>query len=137
MMASAYTINGAVSGFGPLIVSTSGYSNLDSILFQFPLGAICLIFILLTGYFSSRISNIRIILLILCCLPAIAGFATIWKSSWHHHAATPVVGYTIVSFFAPVFSLIITLGIAKVAGQMKKCFMAATIFVAYRVGNIV
>jgi MFS family permease len=42
MMASAYTVNGAVSGFGPLIVSTFGYSTLDSILFQFPLGGICL-----------------------------------------------------------------------------------------------
>lgn len=33
MMASAYTINGAISGFGPLIVSTFGWSTLDSILF--------------------------------------------------------------------------------------------------------
>ena len=38
MMASAYTVNGAVSGFGPLIVTTFGYSILDAILFQFPLG---------------------------------------------------------------------------------------------------
>ncbi|TEY42311.1 hypothetical protein BOTCAL_0395g00050 [Botryotinia calthae] len=137
MMASAYTVNGAVSGFGPLIVSTFGYSTLDSILFQFPLGAICLIFILLTGYLSSHIPNIRIILLIICCLPVIAGCAMIWKSSWHHHAATPVVGYTIIGFFGPVVSLIITIGMANVAGQTKKCFMAATIFVAYCVGNIV
>ncbi|KAK7940722.1 uncharacterized protein PG986_013109 [Apiospora aurea] len=36
MMASAYTVNGAVSGFGPLIVSTFGWSTLESILFQFP-----------------------------------------------------------------------------------------------------
>ncbi|KAF7918856.1 uncharacterized protein EAE98_009634 [Botrytis deweyae] len=137
MMASAYTVNGAVSGFGPLIVSTFGYSTLDSILFQFPLGAICLIFILLTGYLSSHIPNIRILFLVICCLPVIAGCAMIWKSSWHHHAATPVVGYTIVGFFGPVVSLIITIGMANVAGQTKKCFMAATIFVAYCVGNIV
>ena len=47
MMASAYTVNGAVSGFGPLIVSTFGWSALDSILFQFPLGALCFLVILL------------------------------------------------------------------------------------------
>jgi len=137
MMASAYTVNGAVSGFGPLIVSTFGYSTLDSILFQFPLGGICFIFILLTGYLSSRIPNIRIILLILCCLPVIAGCALIWKSSWHSHAASPVVGYSIIGFFGPVVSLVITIGMANVAGQTKKCFMAASIFVAYCVGNIV
>ncbi|KAG0647144.1 putative transporter [Hyphodiscus hymeniophilus] len=137
MMASAYTVNGAVSGFGPLIVSTFGYSTLDSILFQFPLGGICFVLILLTGFLSSRIPNIRLILLVLCCLPVIAGCAMIWKSSWHHHAATPVAGYSIIGFFGPVVSLIISIGMANVAGQTKKCFTAATIFVAYCVGNIV
>ncbi|KAH8816649.1 major facilitator superfamily domain-containing protein [Xylogone sp. PMI_703] len=137
MMASAYTVNGAVSGFGPLIVSTFGYSTLDSILFQFPLGFICLIFILITGYLCTIFRNIRILLLILNCLPVIAGCAMIWRASWFHHAAAPVVGYTIIGFFGPVVSLIITIGMSNVAGQTKKCFMAATIFVAYCVGNIV
>ena len=137
MMASAYTVNGAVSGFGPLIVTTFGYSALDAIIFQFPLGGICFIFILLTGFLSSNIPNIRLILLILCCLPVIAGCAIIWKSSWSHHAKAPVAGYAIIGFFGPVVSLVITIGMVNVAGQTKKCFMAATIFVAYCVGNII
>lgn len=137
MMAGAYTVNGAVSGFGPLIVSTFGYTTLESILFQFPLGAVVFIFILLTGYLSSRIPNIRIILLILCCLPVIAGCAMIWKSTWNHRPATPVVGYTLIGFFGPVVSLIISIGMANVAGATKKSFTAAAIFVAYCVGNIV
>ena len=137
MMASAYTVNGAVSGFGPLIVSTFGWSTLESILWQFPLGGICFVFILLTGWLSSRIPNIRIILMVLCCLPVIAGCAMIWKSRWTYHAVGPVVGYTIIGFFGPAVSLIITIGMANVAGQTKKAFMAATIFVAYCVGNIV
>jgi len=137
MMAGAYTVNGAVSGFGPLIVSTFGYTTLESILFQFPLGAVVFIFILLTGYLSSRIPNIRILLLILCCLPVIAGCAMIWKSMWNHRPATPVVGYTLIGFFGPVVSLIISIGMANVAGATKKSFTAAAIFVAYCVGNIV
>ncbi|TVY22195.1 putative transporter [Lachnellula hyalina] len=48
-----------------------------------------------------------------------------------------VAGYSIVGTFGAVVSLIITVGMANVAGQTKKCFMAATIFVAYCVGNIV
>jgi MFS family permease len=137
MMASAYTVNGAVSGFGPLIVSTFGWSTLDSILFQFPLGGICLISILLTGYLGSRFPNIRLIMLVLCCLPVIAGCAMIWKSDWSYHAATPVVGYSIIGFFGAVVSLVITVGMSNVAGHTKKGFMAASIFVAYCVGNIV
>lgn len=137
MMASAYTVNGAVSGFGPLIVSTFGWSTLHSILFQFPLGALCLITILLTGFLSSRFRNIRIFLLIICCLPVIAGCAIIWRSKWTHRAAAPVIGYSITGTFGAVVSLIITLGMSNVAGHTKKSFMAATIFVAYCVGNIV
>ncbi|GKT43555.1 putative transporter [Colletotrichum spaethianum] len=137
MMASAYTMNGAVSGFGPLIVSTFGWTSLESILFQFPLGGICFVVILLTGYLGTRFRNVRILMLVACCLPVIAGCALIWRSEWTHHAAAPVVGYSITGFFGGVVSLIITLGMSNVAGHTKKSFMAATIFVAYCVGNIV
>ena len=127
----------ALDGCNPVL--TKGYdswSTLDSILLQFPLGGVCFIFILLTGYLSSRIANIRLILLILCCLPVIAGCAMIWRSSWTHRAATPVAGYTIIGFFGPVVSLIISIGMANVAGATKKSCTAAAIFVAYCVGNV-
>ncbi|XXH01358.1 hypothetical protein Hte_007716 [Hypoxylon texense] len=137
MMASAYTVNGAVSGFGPLIVSTFGWTTLESIVFQFPLGGLCLIAILLTGWLGSRYSNIRILMLILCCLPVIAGCAIIWRSEWAYHAAAPVVGYTLTGTFGGVVSLIITIGMSNVAGHTKKSFTSATIFVAYCVGNII
>ncbi|KAF1809506.1 MFS general substrate transporter [Eremomyces bilateralis CBS 781.70] len=137
MMASAYTVNGAVSGFGPLIVSTFGWDTLESILFQFPLGGLAFITILLTGYLGSKIPNIRIIMLLLCCLPVIAGCAIIWKSSWTYHAVAPVVGYSITGSFGGVASLTIVLGMSNVAGHTKKSFTAATIFVAYCVGNII
>lgn len=130
-------MNGAVSGFGPLIVSTFGWSTLHSILFQFPLGVLCFIVILVTGFLGSKIPNIRLIMLILTCLPVIAGCAIIWKSEWSYRAAAPVVGYSITGFFGGTVSLIITVGMSNVAGHTKKSFMAATIFAAYCVGNIV
>jgi len=128
----SYTVNGVISGFGPLIVSTFGWSSLDAILLQFPLGGICLVVILLTGYLGSRFRNIRIIMLVLCCLPVIAGCAIIWKSQWTYRAAAPVIGYSIIGFFGGAVSLVITIGMSNVAGHTKKSFMAATIFVAVR-----
>jgi hypothetical protein len=128
-------VNGAVSGFGPLIVSTFGWGTLESILFQFPLGGLCFIVILVTGYLGSRYENIRLIMLMVTCLPVIAGCAIIWKSEWTYHAAAPVVGYTITGFFGGTVSLIITVGMSNVAGHTKKSFMAATVFVAYCVGR--
>ncbi|KAL4899318.1 hypothetical protein BDW74DRAFT_189424 [Aspergillus multicolor] len=136
-MAAAYTVNGAVSGFGPLIVSTFGYSSLQSILFQFPLGGLSAFGIIFTGYICSKFRNIRVLTLILCCLPVIAGFVMIWKSSWGHKPVTPVAGYSLIGFFGPVVGLTISLGAANVAGETKKSFMAAAVFVAYCVGNIV
>ena len=112
------------------------YTSLESILLQFPLGGVVLIFILLTGYLSSRIPNIRIILLICCSLPVLAGCIMIWKSTWYHHAPAPVVGYTMIGFFGPCVSLIISIAMANVAGATKKSYTAAAIFVAYCVGNV-
>ncbi|KAF2815379.1 MFS general substrate transporter [Mytilinidion resinicola] len=137
IMASAYTVNGAVAGFGPLIVSTFGFSSYESIIFQFPLGAVCAIGIPLTGWLCSRYRNIRIPTLLLCCLPVIAGFVIIWKSKWGHRPAAPVVGYSLIGFFGPVVGLIVGLGAGNIAGETKKSFMASAVFVAYCVGNII
>ncbi|KAL5114347.1 hypothetical protein ACEQ8H_007784 [Pleosporales sp. CAS-2024a] len=137
LMASAYTVNGAVSGFGPLIVSTFGWSKLESILWQFPLGGLCWMTILASGYLSSRIPNVRLVLLVVNCLPVIAGCAMIWKSKWTYHAALPVAGYSIMGTFGAVVSQTISIGMSNVAGATKKSAMAAAIFVGYCVGNIV
>lgn len=48
-----------------------------------------------------------------------------------------MIGYSIIGFFGPVVSLIVSLGAANVAGQTKKSFMASGVFVAYCIGNIV
>ncbi|KAI1197887.1 putative MFS transporter [Nemania serpens] len=138
IMGSAYTVNGAVSGFGPLIVSTFGYSSLESILFQFPLGAVSAVGIPLAGWVCSRRRDLRIPTLVLCCLPVLAGYVLIWKSTWGGgRPVAPVVGYSLVGFFGPVVSLAVSLGAANVAGETKRSFVAAAVFVAYCVGNIV
>ncbi|KAJ5736464.1 MFS general substrate transporter [Penicillium malachiteum] len=136
-MASAYTVNGAVSGFGPLIVSTFGYSTLESILFQFPLGGLSGTGILLTRWLCSRYHNIRVITLIICCLPVIAGFAVIWKSTWGDKPIVPVAGYSLLGLFGPVVGLTISLGASNTAGDTKRSFTASAVFVAYCVGNII
>ncbi|KAI0532623.1 putative MFS transporter [Xylaria digitata] len=137
IMGSAYTVNGAVSGFGPLIVLTFGYTPLESILFQFPLGAVCAVGIPLTGWLCSRYRDLRVATLIACCLPVIAGYVVIWKSDWEHRPVAPVAGYSLIGFFGPVVGLTVSLGACNVAGETKKSFMAAAVFVAYCVGNIV
>jgi hypothetical protein len=95
-----------------------------------PLGAVCLVTTL-------AFQNVRLIMLMLCCLPVIAGCAMIWKGTWSEGGATPLAGYTLIGFFAPVTSLIVSMGMANVAGNTKKSFMASGIFVMYCVGKLV
>jgi hypothetical protein len=134
---AAYTVNGAVSGFRPLIVTTFGWTAYQSLLWQMPLGAVCFVTILLTGYLSFHVPNIRLLMLVVCCLPVIAGCAMIWRSTWTHHAGTPLVGYTLLGIFAPVTSLILSMGMANRAGASKNSFQIALIFIFYDIGNIV
>ena len=133
----SYTANGAVTGFGPLIVSTFGYSTLESILFQLPIGIICGLSSLGTGWIASKRRNIRFPMLLACTIPVIAGYIIIWKSSWGNRPAAPVVGYSLVGFFGGVCGLVVPIASANVAGETKKSFIAAAVFVGYCVGNIV
>lgn len=138
MMASAYTVNGAITGFGPLIITTFGWSTREAILLQFASAGTGLIFVLANGYLGSRFKDIRIILYVMSALPVIAGSIIIWKSTWTYHAAAPIAGYSMVGgFFAATVSMLITIAMSNVAGQTKKSFTAATSFVAYCVGNII
>lgn len=100
-----------------------------------PLGAVCLVTTLACGYASLLFTNIRLIMLVLACLPVIAGCAMIWKGEWSEGGATPLAGYTLIGFFAPVTSLIVSMGMANVAGNSKKSFMASGTFVMYCVGE--
>jgi hypothetical protein len=100
-----------------------------------PLGAVCLVTTLACGYASLLFKNIRLIMLVLACLPVMAGCAMIWKGEWNKGGATPLAGYTLIGFFAPVTSLIVSMGMANVAGNSKKSFMASGTFVMYCVGE--
>lgn len=100
-----------------------------------PLGAVCLVTTLAAGYASLLFKNIRLIMLVLACLPVMAGCAMIWKGEWSEGGATPLAGYTLIGFFAPVTSLIVSMGMANVAGNSKKSFMASGTFVMYCVGE--
>lgn len=128
MMGLAYTVNGAVSAFGPLIVSTFGYDPQTALLWQMPLGAVCLVMTVGCGYISILCKNVRLVMIVLNSLPVMAGCAMIWRAPWDEGGAVPLAGYTIIGFFAPVTSLIVSMGMVNVTGNSKKSFMASSIF---------
>lgn len=102
-----------------------------------PLGGICFVMILFVGFMSLKVKNVRLIMLACNCLPVIAGSVLIWRSKWYPKAASPLAGYTILGFFAPVTSLIVSMSMVNVAGNSKKSYTAGSVFFFYCVGNII
>ncbi|ORY60973.1 major facilitator superfamily domain-containing protein [Pseudomassariella vexata] len=125
------------TGFGPLIVRNFGWTSFQSILLQFPIAAFSFLSSVMAGFFASRYSNIRILILIGCCVVVIASCVIVWKSNWAYHAAAPIIGYTMGGALTPFNTMVISLGLSNVAGYTKKSFASATIFVAYCIGNII
>lgn len=65
-----------------LTLVSNRYTPLQAILLQFPMGPISFSATFLTGYLSTRVRNIRLLLLTIFCLPVITGCAMMWKSQW-------------------------------------------------------
>ncbi|KAL9109882.1 MAG: hypothetical protein Q9227_005585 [Pyrenula ochraceoflavens] len=137
MSTASWTTNGAVTGFGPLIVSTFGWNSFQSILLQFPLAAVYGCSLVLGGFISSRVPNVRIVVLIIFSLPVIAGFTMIWKSTWSHHAATPLVGFALIGFYGAAAGQTFALSLSNTAGATKKTVMVSSVWAGFVVGNIV
>lgn len=133
---SIYICNGGVTAFGAYIIKSFGYTSLRSIILQTPGGATTAISIYLSTIVVLKVRNSRSVLLILTCLPVIAGAAMIWKGDWHNRAI-PLAGYYLLPIFGAPFVLMLSLSTANVAGSTKQSIAAAFVFAGYNVGNIV
>ncbi|SJX64605.1 related to DAL5-Allantoate and ureidosuccinate permease [Sporisorium reilianum f. sp. reilianum] len=133
---SIYICNGGVTAFGAYIIRSFGYSSIRSIILQTPDGATTAISIYLSTIIVLKVKNSRSILLILTCLPVIAGAAMVWKGDWSNRAV-PLAGYYLLPIFGAPFVLMLSLSTANVAGATKQSITSAFVFAGYNVGNII
>ena len=131
-----YVCNGGVTAFGAYIIRSFGYSSLRSLVLQTPGGATTCVSIYISTYIALKVRNARSILLVITCLPVIAGAAMIWKSDWSNRAI-PLAGYYLLPIFGAPFVLMLSMSTANIAGSTKKSIASAMIFIGYNVGNIV
>jgi hypothetical protein len=132
--AATYICNGGVTAFGARIVSSFGYTPLQTILLLIPGGAATVVrpqptqpfFPLLTshpcrivfpliatrkqislyifGFLAGRNPNRLTLLIPLSCIPVLVGAIIIWKSSWHHRG-WPLFGYYLLPTFGTPYVL--------------------------------
>ena len=131
-----YVCNGGVTAFGAYIIKSFGYTSLRSIILQTPGGATTCVSIYLSTIIVLKVKNSRSILLMLTCLPVMAGAIMIWKGDWTNRAI-PLAGYYLLPIFGAPFVLMLSLSTANVAGATKQSITSAFVFAGYNVGNIV
>jgi sugar phosphate permease len=151
MTLSIQMLNGAVSGFGSIIISSFGFNGLKSVLLTGALGGIVFILLLGFGYvnyislavdtdniahslWAIYFRNQRTNIIMFACLPTLAGCIIIWKSSWATYH-TSLAGFYLLGFFSIIYVMILAVASANTAGHTKKATTAGLVWAAYCAGN--
>ncbi|KAJ7495979.1 MFS general substrate transporter [Mycena galericulata] len=129
--------SGGISTFGPLIVKSFGYNELNTILLQMPFGAVQIVATLGGGYAAMR-WKLKSPVLVALTLPPIAGAAALLHIPRTVAKKGALLGaYYIVSFYPGISPLIYTWSSQNTAGHTKKTLTTGILFVGQSAGNIV
>lgn len=112
---AAYHVTVAVSGFGTLVVTTCDWAAYQSLLWQMSLGSLCFDTILLIGYLSLRMPNISLLMLVRLLSACHCRMCDDLEEPLDSSSRYVLAGYILLAFFAPVTSLIVSMGMAKEA----------------------
>lgn len=129
--------SGGISTFGPLIIESFGFKRFTTILFNMPFGAVQMISTLGGAWLSNRIGMKSVVLLLLC-LPPIAGCAILLVVGRDaSHRAVLLVGYYLISFYPGISPLIYSWSGQNTGGDTKRKVTTAMLFIGASVGNII
>ncbi|KAJ6498839.1 MFS general substrate transporter [Mycena sanguinolenta] len=136
MIFSISVPSGGISTFGPLIVQSFGFNQLNTILLQMPFGAIQILATLSGGYAATRF-KLKYPVLIALTLPPIAGAAALLHiPRGTAHKGALLGAYYIISFYPGISPLIYTWSSQNTAGHTKKTLTTGILFVGQSAGNI-
>ncbi|KIY00055.1 uncharacterized protein Z520_03740 [Fonsecaea multimorphosa CBS 102226] len=139
LVLTAFTItlvNGALSGFGSILIRSFGFSAFPSVLLSGSAGAVVVVSLLTFGTIALYCRNQRINIFIVTSLLVIAGCVMIWKSSWKN-LGVPLGGFYLLSFFAVAYVMLLSLMTANTAGHTKKATTSGLVWASTVVSNAV
>ena len=129
--------SGGISTFGPLIIESFGFDSFTTILFYIPFGAVQMIATLGGAWLADRF-RMKSPVLLLLCLPPIAGCSILLAvGRAPSDRAVLLTGYYIISFYPGISPLIYSWSGQNTAGDTKRKFTTAMLFVGQSAGNIV
>jgi len=127
--------NGGTQNFGNLVITSFGFSPLQSTLLVIPASVIATTTIAGTGFLAGRFRHLNCLLLVAVVLPAIVGCSLIYVRP-RTPAGVQLLGYFLLSTGPAAIPLLLSLVGANYKGVTKKMTMTALLFVAYCAGNI-
>ncbi|KAK6062761.1 allantoate permease [Seiridium cupressi] len=127
--------NGGTQNFANLVITSFGFTSLQSTLINIPYSVITVIAIVGTGWLAGRFRSMNCILAALIVLPPVVGSALIGKRA-DIPSGVSLFGYFLLSTGPSALPLILSLIQVNFKGVTKKMTMTALIFVAYCTGNI-
>ncbi|EGX93553.1 allantoate permease [Cordyceps militaris CM01] len=129
--------SGGISTFGPLIIESFGFDKFTTILFNIPFGAVQMISTLGGAWLSNRL-GVKSVVLLLLCLPPIAGCVILLiVGRAASNRAVLLVGYYIISVYPGISPLIYSWSGQNTAGDTKRKVTTAMLFIGASVGNII
>ncbi|KAF9895241.1 hypothetical protein FE257_000143 [Aspergillus nanangensis] len=128
-------VNGGVSGFGTVIISSFGYSSLDSVLLTGAVGGGVFVTCIVIGLVGTLKKDFRTWLIIFGEVTVVIGATMVWKLDWKTQRAGAIVGFVMCGWFAGGYMMLLALVSANIAGHTKKTFASALIWCAWGVSN--
>jgi MFS family permease len=128
--------NGPVSTFIPIIISSFGFSSLNSLLLVMPAGAIIGTIEWLAPFFCYKFKNVRTILIVVCQCGTILAALLLWLLPRGALGGLLYATFTLASFGGS-YAVLMGLQTANTAGYTKKSITASWVFLGYCLGNFV
>ncbi|KAJ4137145.1 hypothetical protein NW768_002726 [Fusarium equiseti] len=130
------TATSAANTFSTLVFNGMGFSIFHTLLLNIPLGAMAIITIVGSGWLGRTYPGMRHHFYTIACIPVIVGCVLLWQLP-PTQTAGRIIGIYLVTFFGSCYVQVISFGTCNFAGYTKKSMVAAGIFVAYCLGNII
>lgn len=128
--------NGGTQNFANLVITSFGFTSLQSTLINIPYSLLSGGVIMLTGYLAGRFRQANCLLIIAAVVPCVAGAALIYARNEGVSRGVQLFGYFCLSTGPAAMPLALSLVQANYRGVAKKQTVTALLFLAYCGGNI-
>ncbi|KAI0446137.1 major facilitator superfamily domain-containing protein [Xylaria telfairii] len=123
--------NAGITNFSPVILSGLGYSKRVTVLLAAPQGAVALVAQVSATLLTLKLNNIRCLLWVLSCIPALIGVVIIQRFKISQGGFAGLAGLYLTGFYNVSWVIAMSLVSSNTAGGTKKSFVSVSMAVSY------